>query len=139
MRALKRYLGRRNAKGLRVDTVAAAAAVSLYLDKTDKYHWRGPCEYWTRVTLAWAGNLFLNFVCCIMSLTFGAVKFKAAATNFMLISWLAAASQTYLIIEPLQARPNLSSLQSHPNRVFHLIHHPTPPHPIPPTPFYPTP
>ena len=101
-RKLKRFLGRRNAKGLRVDTLSTAAMVASYIDKTDRYQWRGACEYWTRQLLGWGFNLLINFVCCILSLTFGAVKLKAAATSFMLIAWLVAACQTYLVIEPLQ-------------------------------------
>ena len=41
-------------------------------------------------------------MCSILSLTFGVVKFKGTATNFMLLGWAVAACQTYLIIEPLQ-------------------------------------
>jgi hypothetical protein len=65
-------------------------------------HRRGRWEYWTRVSLAWGFNLLLFFVCAILSLTYGVVKFRGAATSFMLLGWAVAAFQMYLVIEPLQ-------------------------------------
>jgi hypothetical protein len=67
-------------------------------------HRRGRWEYWTRVSLAWGFNLLLFLVRAILSLTYGVVKFKGTATSFMLLGWAVAAIQTYLVIEPLQAR-----------------------------------
>ena len=101
-KVLARHLGKRSVKGLKLESVAAVATVAHFVDRTDRYRWRGPYEYWTRVTLAWTFNLTLNFCCCIISLTFGVVKFKGNATSFMLLGWFFAAGQTYLIIEPLQ-------------------------------------
>ena len=43
-------------------------------------------------------------MCAILSLTYGVFKFKGTATTFMLLGWAVAALQTYLVIEPLQAR-----------------------------------
>ena len=55
-----------------------------------------------QVTLAWTFNLLLNLICSILSLTFGVVKFKASGTSFMVVGWVVAMFQTYLIIEPMQ-------------------------------------
>ena len=102
LHTLKRYIGKRNVNALQVNSVGAASAVMQYVEKAKEWQWRGRCEYWTRVSLAWGFNLFLFFVCAIVSLTFGVVKFKGSATSFMLVGWAIAACQTYLIIEPLQ-------------------------------------
>eukprot|EP00326_Haptolina_ericina_P003322 CAMPEP_0181205914 /NCGR_PEP_ID=MMETSP1096-20121128/20740_1 /TAXON_ID=156174 ORGANISM="Chrysochromulina ericina, Strain CCMP281" /NCGR_SAMPLE_ID=MMETSP1096 /ASSEMBLY_ACC=CAM_ASM_000453 /LENGTH=119 /DNA_ID=CAMNT_0023296747 /DNA_START=1 /DNA_END=360 /DNA_ORIENTATION=+ len=85
-----------------MDSEETARAVELYVQKTQEWRWRGRCAFWTRVSLAWAFHIFLYLVCCLLALTFGVVKFKAQATNFMLMGWAVAACQTYLVIEPLQ-------------------------------------
>ena len=101
-RALRRFIGKCNAKRLTMDSEETARAVELYVQKTQEWRWRGRCAFWTRVSLAWAFHIFLYLVCCLLALTFGVVKFKAQATNFMLMGWAVAACQTYLVIEPLQ-------------------------------------
>mmetsp|Transcript_23328 Transcript_23328/g.57556 ORF Transcript_23328/g.57556 Transcript_23328/m.57556 type:complete len:157 (-) Transcript_23328:239-709(-) len=101
-RVLRRVLGKKAAKQLKIDSLQQAAAVASLVEWGRKYRWRSDCEFWSRVALAWTFNIFIYIVASIASLTYGVVKFQGAATNYMLVGWGIAAVQIYIVLEPLQ-------------------------------------
>jgi len=98
--SVQRMLGRR--RSAKVQTVEAMEIAEKLHDKVHGLRWRGPVEYRLRSFVAWFMGVLLYVIFCLAAAVYGVVKFKGAATNYMLASWGVAAIQTYIIIEPVQ-------------------------------------
>jgi len=80
----------------------AAAMLTMQLkERRRELGWRSPSEYRMRWMLAWAFNVGLILLACLVSVVY-ALKFQEAATRNMVLTWLVAYGVTFLVVEPIQ-------------------------------------
>ena len=98
--AMRVRLARTVASERRAMKVAEMAAVRI--QSAEKLHdkmdgkergvrWRGPREYAIRYWLVWFLAALTYTFFCLVAAVYGVVKFKGAATNYMLATWGVAA------------------------------------------------
>ena len=71
------------------------------MQRIDELAFRPKWVYWIRVSLAWAIVWAILLAGCFYSIllarTFGAIE-----TNKMIVAWLIAYGQTFVVVEPIQ-------------------------------------
>ena len=90
----------------RVKTPEALEMAEQLHQRVTEWKWRSDRAYALRLASAWLVNIALYLLFCLVAATYGVVKFRGAATNYMLATWGFAAVRRALNLSHCQ--PNLT-------------------------------